>query len=359
MQPPPQGMPRGQIPAGVMQPMPRGYPIIQGGPPIQQMANMQLLGGPGMPPMQPIPMGQPIGGQIQMPGGPMIMAGPPPVQPGMPIPTAMMPMPFDMLEEALGPFPCVRLRGLPYQASFEDVLRFCQGLTIIDIVMVVHNDGRQTGEALVVFSNHMDFNMALSRDKQNLGRRYIEVFPAKRVEYYYGIMGQIHLQMYNQNHNQMPPVPYSNRGPPPQGNMGRPHQPYYKRRQYDHGRRRAPPEEGASPNGQSQQSPTSTDQISPKSVTHTGVIRMRGLPFNATKADILAFFQGLNVLEESVQFVFRPDGRLSGEAFVSLSSPAEAEEAMSRNGSHIGSRYVELFPSGIDEAARHTSRHQV
>jgi heterogeneous nuclear ribonucleoprotein F/H len=87
--------------------------------------------------------------------------------------------------------------------------------------------------------------------------------------------------------------------------------------------------------------------------TVTGVLRMRGLPFSATKADVIAFFQGLSIIEDSVQLVVRPDGRLTGEAFVAFPSPADADCAMARNGNNMGSRYVELFPSSPEEAASH------
>jgi len=72
----------------------------------------------------------------------------------------------DPLENILGVFPCVRLRGLPYKASSEDVLVFFQGLVILDVV-VVENTQNDTvvgsGEAFVVFANPLDFQMALQR----------------------------------------------------------------------------------------------------------------------------------------------------------------------------------------------------
>lgn len=38
--------------------------------------------------------------------------------------------------------------------------------------MVMRGDGRGAGEAIVVLPNHMEMQMALSRDKQHMGRRY-------------------------------------------------------------------------------------------------------------------------------------------------------------------------------------------
>ena len=67
---------------------------------------------------------------------------------------------MDPLEALLGPFPCARVRGLPFEATLEDVLVFFQALVVIDVVLVSHED---SGEAFVVFANPMDFQMGLQR----------------------------------------------------------------------------------------------------------------------------------------------------------------------------------------------------
>jgi RNA recognition motif. (a.k.a. RRM, RBD, or RNP domain) len=329
---------------------------------------------------------------------------------------------IDPLEEVLGPFPCVRLRGMPFEATVDDVLQFFQGLVILDVVMVVRNDGRGAGESLVIFTNHMDLNMALSRDKQHMGRRYIEIFQAKRMDYYHAVTSQMslhsdprgmnsmhsssghhggHHHAHSSQHQFGGNSSSSNRhssGPmhiSSSMNSGAHHLHGAHQQQHHniansshtgshhHGMNSShsgmQQQTGVSPNlgntgsggdhssanqlqQQHQQSsaistviPSSGNSSSAVPHVHTGVIRMRGLPFSATKADIVSFFQGLSVLEESVQFVVRSDGRVTGEAFVTLASSSEAEAAMLRNGNHIGSRYVELFPSAIEEAARHTS----
>lgn len=41
--------------------------------------------------------------------------------------------------------------------------------------MLVSPDGRPTGEALVELESQQDFENALKHDRQNMGRRYIEV----------------------------------------------------------------------------------------------------------------------------------------------------------------------------------------
>lgn len=84
---------------------------------------------------------------------------------------------FDPLEAVLGVFPAVRIRGLPFTATLEDVLIFFQGLVVVDVVL-----DKVKNEGVVLFANPMDFQMALGRDKQHMGRRYIEVFQGKRIE---------------------------------------------------------------------------------------------------------------------------------------------------------------------------------
>lgn len=67
---------------------------------------------------------------------------------------------MDPLEALLGPFPCARVRGLPFQATLEDVLVFFQGLVVIDVVLVPNEE---LGEAYVVFANLIDYQMGLQR----------------------------------------------------------------------------------------------------------------------------------------------------------------------------------------------------
>ena len=92
-----------------------------------------------------------------------------------------------VLEKA---FPVVRLRGLPFNAGELDVLEFFAGLEAVD-ALVVRRDGRTTGEAYEVFSNAMQMDFALQKNRASMGRRYIEVFRSKKTEYYHAVAAAV------------------------------------------------------------------------------------------------------------------------------------------------------------------------
>jgi hypothetical protein len=76
------------------------------------------------------------------------------------------------------PYPAVRLRGLPFGASKEEIADFL-GVVPIDIVFQ-ERGGRPNGVAFVLCANSEDHQQAISQDKQHLGTRYIEVFACIR-----------------------------------------------------------------------------------------------------------------------------------------------------------------------------------
>ena len=89
---------------------------------------------------------------------------------------------------------------------------------------------------------------------------------------------------------------------------------------------------------------------------HTGFLRMRGLPFSATREDIFTFFQGYNPLLNTIVLTFRNDGRATGEAYVGFATPDDAKRAMDLHRRSMGSRYIELFISNKEEQGRALAR---
>ncbi|CAH2057108.1 unnamed protein product, partial [Iphiclides podalirius] len=92
------------------------------------------------------------------------------------------------------------------------------------------------------------------------------------------------------------------------------------------------------------------------------IVRMRGLPYDATPQQVLDFFSSgddpVQVLDglEGVLFVRRADGRATGDAFVLFSKEEDAPKALSRHRKLIGARYIELFRSTTAEVQQVLNR---
>lgn len=89
---------------------------------------------------------------------------------------------------------------------------------------------------------------------------------------------------------------------------------------------------------------------------HTGFLRMRGLPFSATKEDIAKFFEVYNPVPDSIVLTYRSDGRATGEAYVGFESPQASQNAMDLHRKSMGNRYIELFLSNKEEHGRALAR---
>lgn len=278
-----------------------------------------------------------------------------------------------VLEKAL---PVVRLRGLPFNAGEADVLEFFAGLEAVD-ALVVRRDGRTTGEAYVVFSNAMQMDFALQKNRASMGRRYIEVFRSKKTEYYHAVAAAVRESQTNgarEAWNAMSSAEralaqttsgaygdngvYGDASAGAQGDgtqntafVGSHHSSMgasaYGTAAYAGGQ---PP----MPHG----APGVGLRGGVAAAEHTGVLKLRGLPFSATKDDIIGFFGGAGELEltplvhDSIHIVTSLDGRPSGVAFAEFQSPEEAKIAMARDRQSMGTRYVELFASSREEATR-------
>ena len=81
------------------------------------------------------------------------------------------------------------------------------------------------------------------------------------------------------------------------------------------------------------------------------VVRLRGLPYDATKEDVANFFgDEFDIVEDGILLPLAKDGRSSGQAYVQFTNDEDAKKALEKNRQHMGHRYVEVFESSMEDA---------
>ncbi|XP_056878302.1 heterogeneous nuclear ribonucleoprotein H3 isoform X2 [Takifugu flavidus] len=70
----------------------------------------------------------------------------------------------------------VHMRGLPFRATEGDVAKFFSPLNPVRVHIDFAPNGKSTGEADVEFRSHEDAVAAMSKDKNHMQHRYIELF---------------------------------------------------------------------------------------------------------------------------------------------------------------------------------------
>ncbi|XP_037051284.1 RNA-binding protein fusilli isoform X1 [Bradysia coprophila] len=215
----------------------------------------------------------------------------------------------------------IRMRGLPYDCTAKQVLDFfatgsepCNVLDGVDgILFVKKPDGRSTGDAFVLFANESDSSKALSRHRESIGQRYIELFRSTTAEVQ---------QVLNRS---MDPKTYEPAQPPLITQI------------------------------QPVQMPLLPQHVI-TSGTSKSCIRLRGLPYEARVEHILHFLADFanNIIYQGVHMVYNAQGQPSGEAFIQMDSEesARASAQLKHNKYMIFGkkyRYIEVFQCSGDD----------
>eukprot|EP00760_Papus_ankaliazontas_P039038 PhM_4_TR9472/c0_g1_i1/m.2148/K14947/ESRP1_2; epithelial splicing regulatory protein 1/2 len=190
-------------------------------------------------------------------------------------------------QEIIGGY-VVRMRGLPFSATATDVEDFYGAELqplIIDISQCYTPDQRPTGIVFVTFTSEEAQKSALKKDRALMGQRYIELFESSPEERARALRRNVEWSDYNMMMVQ------------------------------------------------------SGDFI----------IRLRGLPFNATEVSVAQFLDGINIAPRGVHLVFNGDDKFTGEAFVEVLTSTDVVLATDRNTQRMGHRYIEVYPSCFDE----------
>nr|XP_018669390.1 heterogeneous nuclear ribonucleoprotein H2-like isoform X2 [Ciona intestinalis] len=281
----------------------------------------------------------------------------------------------------------VRLRGLPFQCSKEEVAQFFSGLEIVPngITLPLDDNGRSTGEAYVEFGSPESAEKALTKHKEKIGHRYIEIFKSSKRELMEsqgeymddergfgsrgrpgpydrpnrggrGSRGQRWLRggsryaggggggygggdyceddwegnwRNNRGRGRGGMKPYGNRYNNSGGYGGN-----YGGGNYGGGNF----QEDYGYNGDENYGEEFyEEEASPSQF----VVRMRGLPFKCQEQDVFNFFSPLVPVRVNIEY--SDDGRVTGEGTVFFASYQDAQAAMQKNKECIQHRYIELF----------------
>ncbi|XP_069396670.1 heterogeneous nuclear ribonucleoprotein H isoform X9 [Delphinus delphis] len=227
----------------------------------------------------------------------------------------------------------VRLRGLPFGCSKEEIVQFFSGLEIVPngITLPVDFQGRSTGEAFVQFASQEIAEKALKKHKERIGHRYIEIFKSSRAEV------RTHYDPPRKLMAMQRPGPYDRPG------AGRGYNSIGRGAGFER-MRRGMSDHRYGDGGSTFQSTTGH------------CVHMRGLPYRATENDIYNFFSPLNPVRVHIEI--GPDGRVTGEADVEFATHEDAVAAMSKDKANMQHRYVELFLNSTAGASGGAYEHR-
>ncbi|XP_058153341.1 G-rich sequence factor 1 isoform X1 [Dasypus novemcinctus] len=220
----------------------------------------------------------------------------------------------------------VRLRGLPYSCNEKDIVDFFAGLNIVDITFVMDYRGRRkTGEAYVQFEEPEMAKQALLKHREEIGNRYIEIFPSikNEVQTHVGSHKGKKMSSSIAKYITEPEMVFEEH----EGNGDiRPMTAFESEKQIE------------MPKETSEKPPEAVD-IGTTSSSH--FVHMRGLPFQANAEDIINFFAPLKPVRITMEY--SSSGKATGEADVHFDTHEDAVAAMHKDRSHVHHRYIELF----------------
>ncbi|XP_049879904.1 RNA-binding protein fusilli isoform X2 [Pectinophora gossypiella] len=217
----------------------------------------------------------------------------------------------------------VRMRGLPYDATPQQVLEFFSSgedpVHVLDgvegVLFVRRADGRATGDAFVLFAKEDDSPKALSRHRKLIGARYIELFRSTTAE----VQQVLNRSLENRTSASSTPSTA------------------------------AAPAEGLLPVA-----------LVPQHVITSGTakdcVRLRGLPYEALVEHILTFLDEFakNIVVQGVHMVYNAQGHPSGEAFIQMDSETSAFLCAQQKHHRYMTfgkkqRYIEVFQCSGDD----------
>lgn len=207
----------------------------------------------------------------------------------------------------------IRLQGLSVTAGTEDIRKFFMGLKIPD--GGVHIIGGELDEAFIIFASDEDARRAMTRSGKLINGSAIKLLLSSKAEM------QVILERSTKT---VEPEP---------------------RRQYEDNERRGERSLGRGEGKAGQMFPPK-HQRAPNGRKDDMCLFLKGLPFSVTEKEIHDFFGGL--LIDEVVLLKNEKGFNNGRGLVKFATSEDAMEGLKRDKEYIGSRYIELSPTSMD-----------
>lgn len=306
-----------------MPPMPT-LPTLSVPPPVSSLPPVptvsQLSQGPPVPPMSHLPH----------------MSSLPPFNPSLPPPAGLasgLPLgtPNPMLFNPLSPLASlglqahmkaavaasgvvspdelfVLLQNLPFSCTEIDVRSFFRGLGVDGIRLLRDGQGRPSGRAMVKFFSPQDSFEAVKRGGGMMGQRYIEITPGSERQWASISEGGTGEASRNISKSINEPQEQQHR----RGNAGT----------------------GGRDQRERSRSPHRQEYC----------VYLKGLPYEADKAQIKEFFNSLSIIDDSIYIAYGPNGRATGEGFLEFKSEQDHKTALGAHMQYMGSRFIQVHP---------------
>ena len=243
-------------------------------------------------------------------------------------PAAVAPAAVAAAVESVVPSYVIRLRGLPFGTTLAQVDEFLNGLNLASVPhpirLALDSYGRSSGTAYARLASPTEVARAMGPEynRKLMGQRYVEVFESELGE------------MESANRLAAKPAyapfggaqtPY---GAPGGGGYGAPSMsaPY-----------------GGGGSGYPSAGGVGGSDMSARTADGHIVLKIRGLAFETSEADLHAFFHPIRLAKVHVMVDDRQ--RAAGDAFLEVESEEDVSQIMTKNKSPLGRRYIEIFRS--------------
>ncbi|KAF6739548.1 RNA-binding protein 12B [Oryzias melastigma] len=219
----------------------------------------------------------------------------------------------------------IRLQGLRVTAGSEDIRKFFTGLKIPD--GGVHIIGGEQEEAFIIFASDEDARRAMTRSGGVIRGSPVTLLLSSKTEMQNVLERTTQIVELDQKRQNEANEPYAGRS--------------------------ADPKVDRRSSGRTEFSPP-IDRKRDMDTERYFVVFLNGLPFSVTENEICEFFKGLET--DEIVLLKNHRGQNNGKAFVRFVSVEDALEGLKRNREYIGTRYVEVCTTTVNEWYRATGR---